>query len=837
MTARKQSRPARAKRPAPRLADPPTPSPASQTTAQPNARFLPLLLLLFVGSGCAALIYEIVWFQLLELTIGSSAISIAVLLATFMGGMCIGSLGLARVVPVGRHPLRAYAVIEFGIAICGLVVLWLLPYAGGLYFAIGGHGIGGLLFRGLLGMICLLPPTILMGATLPSVSRWVESTPRGVSWLGFLYGGNTLGAVAGCLLAGFYLLRVHDMFYATYVAIAINVLVGGSALWLSRTTVHATIRGEQAPTTGCPSPAIWPVLVTIGLSGLTALSAEVVWTRLLSLQLGATVYTYSLILAAILLGIGIGSYLSSLLLARSTIDARTLLGWCQALLVAGIAWAAYSLTAVLPFRPNDAALSGSPMVVFQHDLLLSLWTVMPAALMWGASFPLALAAVTRRGQDPGRSVGRVYAANTAGAIVGALGTSLIAMAWLGSQHIQQVLICIAALSGVLVLLPIGINPKRRPQMTLQDAGLVAVPLVLATILMATVQPVPGALVGYGPGSAAWQPSYGTFLYIGEGMNSSIAVSRLVNGVLNYHNAGKVQASSEPQDLRLERMLGHLTTLQPEHPESVLVIGSGAGVTAGAVSIDPRVKRLTIVEIEPLVPKAAQTYLSEINEGVLNNPKTNVVVDDGRHYLMTSREKFDAITCDPFDPWTKGAATLSTCEFFESVKEHLNPGGVVTFWVPLYQMRTETAKSEIATFMSVFPNGVVWGNTANERGYDTVLSGRVDDRPIGLDAVEARVAGPEYQQVRESLASVGFASVDDLFATFAGQGPDLRFWLAGAQLNLDRNLRLQYIAGVGFGTIEPEPVYEDMIRYRTWPKWLFTGSPQRLEALQKAIWCP
>jgi len=831
VAAKKQSRPAPAKStprpPAGQLKNHPAPG-----VAESGARLFPLLLLLFVGSGCAALIYEIVWFQLLELTIGASSISIAVLLATYMGGMFIGSLGLARVVPIDRHPLKVYAFIEFGIGLCGLAVLWLLPYAGGLYIAIGGHGIGGLLFRGLLCALCLLVPTILMGATLPAVSRWIESTPRGVSWLGFLYGGNTLGAVAGCLLAGFYLLRIHDMFFATYVAVAINAVIGAGALWLSRATEYAPALPEAVDKKKAPSPAVWPVLVAIGLSGLTALSAEVVWTRLLSLMLGATVYTYSLILAAILLGIGIGSYAGSLV-SRTSFSPRTALGACQVLLAAAIAWSAYLLMVVLPFQSNDAALSSAPMVSFQHDLVRSLITVMPAALLWGASFPLALAAVARSDRDPGRSVGRVYAANTLGAIIGALGTSLVAMAWLGSQHILQVMICTAAVSAILVLAPFGAEPKRKAAGTVQTVSAVLVPAVLALALVGTVQPVPGALVGYGPGSAAWQPSFGQFIFVGEGMNSSVAISRLSNGVLNYHNAGKVQASSEPQDLRLERMLGHLTTLIPEDPKSVLVIGFGAGVTAGAASIDPKVQHETIVEIEPLVSKASDTYFTQYNEGVAKNPKTTVVIDDGRHYLMTSRDKFDAITLDPFDPWTKGAASLSTSEFFESAKAHLNPGGVMTVWVPLYQMRPETAASEIATFMKAFPNGVVWGNLANSRGYDLVLSGRADDTPINIDAVEARVSQPDYARVRESLNSVGFKTVDDLFATFAVQGADMSGWLAGAELNTDRNLRLQYLAGTGLDSNDSGEIFDSMTASRTWPTWLFTGSPKRLEALRKA----
>src|SRR5688500_5875409 len=171
----------------------------------PQRRLFAILLILFLGSGCAALIYEIVWFQLLQLVIGSSAVSLAVLLGTFMGGMCLGSLSLPRLVSAGRHPLQVYAFLELGIGLAGLVVLVAMPAISRLYIALVGHGMPGILLRAAICSICLLPPTMLMGATLPAVARWVEATPRGVSWLGIFYGGNTVGAVGGCLLAGFYL--------------------------------------------------------------------------------------------------------------------------------------------------------------------------------------------------------------------------------------------------------------------------------------------------------------------------------------------------------------------------------------------------------------------------------------------------------------------------------------------------------------------------------------------------------------------------------------------------------------------------------------------------------
>src|SRR6188508_3687170 len=208
------------------------------TDAQSTEQWLPILLLLFVGSGCAALIYEIVWFQMLELFVGSSSVSIGVLLGTFMGGMCLGSFLLPRYIPPSRHPLRVYALLEITIGVIGLLLLVVLPLVGHVYTAWGGYGVTGYLLRGLVASICLLPPTLAMGATLPAVARWVESTPRGVAWLGFFYGGNIAGAVAGSLLAGFYLLRVFDVAIATFVAVFINVAVAVLALLIAKLTPY-----------------------------------------------------------------------------------------------------------------------------------------------------------------------------------------------------------------------------------------------------------------------------------------------------------------------------------------------------------------------------------------------------------------------------------------------------------------------------------------------------------------------------------------------------------------------------------------------------------------------
>src|SRR5438067_1758086 len=692
-------------------------------------RFLPGLLLLFVGSGCAALIYEIVWFQLLQLVIGSSSISLGILLGTFMGGMCVGSLLLPRVISPRRHPLRVYALLELGIGAFGLLILVSMPLVGGVYTAWAGEGAAGIVFRAVIAGICLLPPTMLMGATLPAISRWVKTTPEGVAWLGFFYGGNTAGAS------------------------------------LARTS---------------PSP-------------------------------------------------------------------RRALGWCQLFICGALAWAAYQLTESLPYWPINPSIATTPWFTMQLDFVRCLWVVLPGAILWGASFPLALAAVATTEQDAARLAGGVYAANTVGAIAGSLVTSFVLIPWIGTSHSEQVIIIVAALSALLMLEP-SFSTRAAPSApsapsTVPAASAIsafsgtvvlAIAMIAAGMLARSIHPLPGLLVAYGRYSAT-RVGQADVIYVGEGLNASVAVSELSNGVRNYHNAGKVQASSEPQDMRLQRMLGHLTTLIPEHPRKVLVIGCGAGVTAGAVSVDPAVEHETIAEIEPLVPRVVSTYFSEHNFDVVRNPKVHVRVDDARHFVETTSETFDAVTSDPLDPWVKGAAMLYTAESFDLVKKHLNPGGVVTLFVQLYESNTEAVKSEIGTFLEAFPNGVVFGNTNEGKGYDLVLLGQVEPTRIDVDAVQARLQRPEYAPLQQSLREIGMNSAVDLFATYAGRRPDLEPWLKTAQINHDRNLRLQYLAGLGLNLYQADVIYAEMLRYVTnAPDDLFVASDATKQRLFAAI---
>lgn len=804
-----------------------------------SERVLPLLLVLFVAGGCAALIYEIVWFQLLELVIGSSTISLGILLGTFMGGLCLGSLALPRVVSARWNPLLVYGALELGIGACAIAVLFGLPSVASVYVAYAGEGLTSVILRGAICALLLLPPTALMGATLPAIARWVESSPTGVSWLGILYTANLAGAVFGCLLAGFYLLRVHDMAIATYVAAAIDLILAVLAFALASATGYRA--ADAALPTDSPaarSSDVWAVYVVTGLSGLTALGCQVVWTRVLALLMGATVYTFSIILAVFLTGLGVGGGVGSFL-ARTRARPRLALGVCQLLLVACVAWAATAIGASLPYWPIDLALTQSPWYSFQLDLIRVMWAILPAACLWGASFPLALAAAASPHEDPGRMTGAVYAANTIGAIIGALAFSTVLIPVIGTFGSQRLLVGICLAAGLLML--IALMPGRSGASTAHEqpvsarlgmsaaAGAVA----LAAVLIWAIPGPPAGLLAFGRELVKLDP-VPEVLFVGEGINSTVAVAQIEEGVRSFLVSARAEASSSPHDMRVQRMIGHVPALLHRGPRSVLVVGFGAGVTAGSFTQYPDIERIVICELEPLIPRFVSTYFTAENYAVLNDPRVRVVYDDARHYLLTTREKFDIITSDPIHPWVKGSATLYTRDYFELVRRHLNPGGVVTQWVPFYETTPDVVKSELATFFSVFPRSVIFGNEGARSDSDAVVFGEAEPEPIEVDRIQQRLDGPGYSRVKASLAEVNFNSAADLLATYVNQASDLKDWLKDAQINTDRNLRLQYLAGMSSTAYQGEEIFEALVRSRRFPDDLFVASKETKDLLRQAM---
>jgi spermidine synthase len=351
---------------------------------------------------------------------------------------------------------------------------------------------------------------------------------------------------------------------------------------------------------------------------------------------------------------------------------------------------------------------------------------------------------------------------------------------------------------------------------------------------------------YGGGVANWHCAL-----VMEGMNVSVAVSEDKDSYRYFHGAGKVQASTHPQDMRLQRMLGHLTMLardDPDSVQSVLVVACGAGVTAGSFVPYPSVQRIIICDIEPLVPKYVTPMFARENYNVVADPRTQVILDDGRHFIRTTKEKFDVITSDPIDPWVKGCAALNTREYYQMCKDHLNPGGICALWFPLYQSDAATAKSGIATFFDVFPDGIIWSNDSSGEGYDMVLFGQAEPaEKINVDRMQDWLNA--HPAVRKSLEDVNFGArrpvgnaqygvapevAVDLLATYAGQAGDLADWLQGAQINTDLNLRLQYLAGLSLNLNQSKELLDDILLYYKYPDNLFEGSDERVAALKKVL---
>ena len=415
-----------------------------------------------------------------------------------------------------------------------------------------------------------------MGASLPAAARWVESTPRGVSWLGLLYGGNTAGAVFGCLLAGFYLLRVFDLTTATLVAGPSTLAVALASLAVGPDRPRRPHAAPAASAPPAPAPGAWPIYVTIAISGAGALGAEVVWTRLLGLLLGATVYTFSHHPGGLPGGHRDRQRGGLCACCAARCVRAWPSGWCQLLLAGAVAWTAYMLAGSCRTGRSTRCFPPAPWFTFQVDLARTIWTVLPATLLWGASFPLALAAVAPRGRRPGRMVGGIYAANTAGAIVGALAFSLVLIPWIGTQGCERVLIALSAAGAAVAL---GQVVKRSKGIAWQHG--LAAGLAVAGGWPSMSRASPAMLIAYG---RRMMTSTGTskILYTGEGMNSSIAISRV------ERRRGAVPR--QRQSGSLHRALRHAAAAHAgphagavpyRQPRSVLVVGFGAGVTAGS----------------------------------------------------------------------------------------------------------------------------------------------------------------------------------------------------------------------------------------------------------------
>jgi spermidine synthase len=390
---------------------------------------------------------------------------------------------------------------------------------------------------------------------------------------------------------------------------------------------------------------------------------------------------------------------------------------------------------------------------------------------------------------------------------------------------------------------VGLSLRHRTPLW-RAGGAALATLLLAWGLTAAVSDTPWQVIAYGRrvapilrGLSVASDALAKPLFVGEGINSSVVITQRAEQRF-FYVSGKAEASSAPVDMRLQRMMAHVPALLhapvPGGRLSVLVVGFGAGVTAGSFVPYPEVGQIVVCELESLIPPASDEFFGKENNKVLRDHRTRVVYDDARHYIAATPEKFDIITTDPIHPWVKGTSTLYSKEYYELARSHLNPGGIVAQWLPIYESDEETVKTELATFFSVFPDATVWSNYMQDEGYDLVLVGRKDSSLVDIDALQQSLDQPAYRGVAASLAEVDFHSAVELLASYTGRASDLAPMLAGTPVNNDLNLRLQYLAGLGLNSVRSPEIYGNLLTYRRFPDELLTGHGDRIVSLRNRL---
>jgi len=773
-----------------------------------------LLYILFVVSGAAALVYEVVWARSLSLVFGGSHLAVTTVLAVFMGGLALGGWLLGRHVERVRSPLRLYGLLELGIALFAGVFALLMSVYPTIYAPLarlaGNDPLRLSLVRVGFAVAAMIVPTTLMGGTLPVLSRFVASRPQRLGrHLALLYGFNTLGAVVGTLAAGFVLLARFGVSRSLAIAMGANGVIGAVALvtpesWLGGDREPAaddTEAGRREPTEAGPGLPSLPFRLTlwgIGISGACALGYEVLWTRVLSLVVGTSVYSFTIMLVAFLAGIGIGSQLEGLL-------ARMVRGWDRhwqaPILGFGCAQLAIGVTALA----TSYALQSLPMQamrlqrMLQADagefgarqgtsFLLAFGFMAVPAMFMGLAFPLAGAAHARWRGAVGGAVGEVLAFNTVGAILGAAGSGFALIYLFGIERSLQMLVIVNIGLGLAVLASI----RRGRRTVVVAAGAVATMLAAAAAASGSFGMWDrdffavfrnNQRTAFASAERTREAIANTdVLYYHEGINETISVIRPKGAAQAFIVNGRVEASTHKQDIQCQRTLGHLPMLAHPDPRRVFVLGLGTGMTLGATSIHPEVEQITLAEIERGVLPAARTF-GEYNHHVLDNPKLRIVHNDGRNFLTTTRETFDVITADPIHPWSGGAAYLYTTEYFRTASEHLAPGGVICQWLPIYELTVEDVRSVIRTFSDNFEHVVLWLTF-----YDAELLG--SNAPIVFD--ERRLAARfADERVAADLAMVQMGTPRKFLSYFVAGDGAIREFARGAVVNTDDNLWLEF----------------------------------------------
>ena len=775
-------------------------------------------LLLFAVSGAAALIYEVVWTRLLTLYMGHGLAAASAVLAAFMGGLAAGAGTAgryARALPP-RRALHVYAVLELAVGALAVLMPFALLAARPLLAATYADGSGGVTFafvRLATSIVLLCLPAACMGATFPIASRWmVRGAATAAQDAGGLYAANTLGAAAGAILAGFVLVPSLGLRGTTFVGVVLNIVAAAGAFVVARAASNAVSPAEAGhhtalapakagphkrhheparrkaadshPTATTDSTADsrrWIAAGALGVSGFASLTLQLIWTRLLVQILGPTTYAFSTVVSIFIIGIAIGAAIGSRFAARMKSPAVGLA--CSMLISAGLALAAAAAVDWALLQIGDIVSRPDYQFgeVLRSEVLLVSGLLLPMTIAFGACFPFAVALGSGRDETVTENLGVIYAINTLGAILGSLLAGFVLVPGIGLHMTIRVVAGLSAVTAIGILVS---SPWARGR---SIAYALAAGVVIATAVAPQWDPslLSSGAYKYAPamrGSSSLKTALtaGEVLSYREGSTGTVVVRRLT-GTVSLAIDGKVDASNAG-DMLTQRLLAHVPLLLHPNPKRAAIIGLGSGVTLGSALTHPLIQA-TVLEISPGVVEGSKFFEDE-NHHALDDPRTKLVVGDGRTHLMLGRETYDVIVSEPSNPWMAGIASLFTREFFEGARARLAPGGVLCQWAHTYDISNADLRSIVATFLATFPDGTMWlvGDA------DVLLIGSTEPLDARLEGIATAMQRP---RVAADLASVGVEGSFSVASLFVARGAALKAWAGDVPLQTDDRSALEF----------------------------------------------
>jgi len=801
-------------------------SKAARSNERPDAMWA--ILLCFFASGVSGLVYQVVWVRELVLVFGATTFAVSTVLTAFMGGLALGSYYFGRRSETVERPLRLYGLIEIGIGVYGLAVPLIFAALPGVYhyfwrwqlsfFALS-------IVRFVFATLVLIVPTALMGATLPVLSSfYARDIGRIGLRVGSLYALNTFGAVLGAAATGFVLIPALGMNAATTTAATMNILLGVVALAVSRRAERSPHAAAQAATDQTPiaiksSPSeiesqpaqITIVIAGFAVSGFVALSYEVIWSRVLALIIGSSVYAFSIMLTTFLVGLAAGATIASRVVDRVRRPVRMFALIEVAVgvtsLIGAYMFNDLPYVFVQLYRWVDSSAFG--LLLFARFLIASFVMIVPTFLL-GALFPLVVRIISGRklARTTGRTVGDAYAANTLGAIAGSFASGFILIPWLGL--LGSLRLCVA-LNFVVAAAAFSASTQRRrdkrdrPRRINVSATAGLATSVLLIIVVVLGEPpwdpevMSSAVYRYAPSLTDksrqelfefLKRGQGDTIFYKEGITATVAVQRQGGGRVLKVN-GKPEASTAG-DMPTQVLIGALPLLVREHTDDVLLIGLGSGVTLGTIEQFP-VKRVTCVELEPAVIEASR-HFEDVNNRPLEDPRLRMISNDGRNFIYTTDEKFDVIVSEPSNPWVTGVANLFTLEYFKRGAERLKDDGLFSQWLQIYEMAPEDVRTLIATFRAAFPQVYLFRGAEG----DLMLLGSKSERRLDLSVMKSHFDDPKSGA---ELRRIGASTAGDIISRFYLGPAEVTNLSNKAQLNTDDNALIEFNAPRRVGTAE------------------------------------